>query len=72
MEGFTQYCIWFLFASVVVELAWKGWKKYQEDIDVVCNNNNTEDKDISLSPVVRRSKRLNKDKDLEGEKKNKD
>jgi len=30
MEGFTQFCIWFLFASVVIELAWKGWKKYQE------------------------------------------
>jgi len=71
MEGFTQYCIWFLFASVVVELAWKGWKKYiaeqyKEDIDI------DKSKEISLSPVVRRSKRLNKDKDLEGEKKNKD
>lgn len=31
MEGFTQFCIWFLFASLVVELAWKGWKKYQEE-----------------------------------------
>mgnify|MGYP003675358845 FL=1 len=31
MEGFTQFCIWFLFVSVVVELAWKGWKKYQEE-----------------------------------------
>ena len=31
MEGFTQFCIWFLFAAVVVELAWKGWNKYQEE-----------------------------------------
>jgi hypothetical protein len=85
MEGFTQYCIWFLFASVVVELCWKGWKKYQEDID--CSQDkeaiagidaSDDDKktEISLSPlppgVVRRSKRLNKEKDLEEEKKNKD
>jgi len=82
MEGFTQYCIWFLFASVVVELCWKGWKKYQEDIDcsqdkeaVADDAEGKKDKDISLSPcreVVRRSKRLNKEKDLEEEKKNKD
>mgnify|MGYP003122524397 CR=1 FL=1 len=31
MEGFTQFCIWFLFASLVIEIAWKGWKKYIED-----------------------------------------
>lgn len=30
MEGFTAFCIWFLFASVVIELSWKGWKKYKE------------------------------------------
>lgn len=30
MEGFTQFCIWFLFLSVVIELGWKGWNKYQE------------------------------------------
>tara|TARA_R110000823_G_scaffold241152_3_gene365904 strand:+ start:892 stop:1026 length:135 start_codon:yes stop_codon:yes gene_type:complete len=30
MEGFTQFCIWFLFASLVFELAWKGLNKYKE------------------------------------------
>ena len=30
MEGFTAVCVWFLAFCAVVELSWKGWKKYQE------------------------------------------
>lgn len=30
MEGFTAFCVWFLFACAVIELSWKGWKKYKE------------------------------------------
>ena len=33
MEGFTAFCVWFLFVCAVVELSWKGWKKYQETKD---------------------------------------
>lgn len=30
MEGFTQFCVWFLFACAVIELSWKGWNKYKD------------------------------------------
>lgn len=30
MEGFTAFCVWFLAICAVIELAWKGWHKYQE------------------------------------------
>lgn len=32
MEGFTAICVWFLAICAVIELAWKGWHKYQETI----------------------------------------
>ena len=56
MEGFTQFCIWFLFASVVIELGWKGWNKYNnKDVEV-----HTTESEFTLTI---------KEKDLEGEKK---
>jgi flagellar biosynthesis protein FlhB len=30
MEGFTQFCVWFLFVCAVIELSWKGWNKYKD------------------------------------------
>lgn len=33
MEGFTAACVWFLAICAVIELAWKGWNKYQETKD---------------------------------------
>tara|TARA_R110001592_G_scaffold218855_1_gene472898 strand:- start:45 stop:302 length:258 start_codon:yes stop_codon:yes gene_type:complete len=84
MESFTQFCIWFLFAAVVVELGWKGWKKYNKedldldlDLDEVNKVNKVNKEELTLSPscsedkeTIRRSKR-NKDKLLEEENKNK-
>jgi len=56
MEGFTQFCIWFLFLSVVIELGWKGWNKYKE---------------FKPQVIFDKPDETNK-KELEEEKKNKD
>jgi len=68
MEGFTAFCVWFLFGALVVEYGWKGWKKYTEG-KVKLEEDNTEE--LTLSPLSgegkRRSKR-NKGKQLEEEK----
>ena len=64
MEGFTQFCVWFLFICAVSELSWKGWKYYKnKDVEV----SNTESEFVfTIKP-----KDTNKE-ELEEEKKNKD
>ncbi len=64
MEGFTQFCVWFLFICAVGELSWKGWEYYKnKDVEV----SNTESEFVfTIKP------KDTKDKDLEEEKKNKD
>lgn len=57
MGGFTEFCIWFLFCAVCLELGWKGYE-YKNRFQV---HNNVEEFVVSI-----------KKKELEEEKKNKD
>ena len=30
MSAFVEYCVWFLGITSLLELVWKGYKKYKE------------------------------------------
>ena len=57
MTGFTEFCIWFLFCAVCLELGWKGYE-YKNKLEV---REAGEDFVVSI-----------KKKELEEEKKNKE
>lgn len=46
MEGFTQFCVWLLFACAVIELSWKGWNKYKDYKEIKPKVSETKDKDL--------------------------
>lgn len=57
MGGFTEFCIWFLFCAVCLELGWKGYE-YKNRFQV---HNSVEEFVVAI-----------KKKELEEEKKNKE